>query len=123
MSVFPESFDPKYAAIVAALNVRFNHCAAIRPGEALTALPRVQAKDGETSARKMLRRGTYPFPTFFMGGLRCVLVADIARTLCNATGTRERPPPNPPTPETPARRRRGRPRKTAGVAGQEVGHV
>jgi len=115
--------DLRYAAIAAALNARFDNRAAIRPGEALTALPRSQARDLEASARQMLQRGTYPFPTFQMGGLRCVLVADIAETLSNATGSHERTVPSTTSQEPPARRRRGRPRKSAGAAGQGVAHV
>jgi len=124
MSVFPEFTGQKYAAIIAALNARFENRAAIRPGEALTALPRTHAKDGEASARQMLKRGSYPFPTFFMGGLRCVLVADIAETLCNATEVFVRPAPRVPGEGVARGRRRGRPRKIAQCAvTKEVSNV
>jgi len=116
--------SPKYAAIAAALNAQFSYRAAVRPGEALAALPRAEAHDREAAARQMLKRGTYPFPTFRLGGLRCVLVADIAATLCSATPDGSQSADELSLERSAAARSRGRPRKVAPALDvREVAHV
>lgn len=116
--------SPKFAAIAAALNAQFGYRAAVRPGEALSAVPRAEAQDREAAARQMLKRGTYPFPTFRLGGLRCVLVADIAAMLCSATPDGSPSADELPLERSTAARSRGRPRKVASaMAVGEVAHV
>ncbi|TAM92663.1 MAG: hypothetical protein EPN40_14245 [Rhodanobacteraceae bacterium] len=103
--------DPRFLATFDALVAQLGGRAVVRPGEALAAVLG-ERLDPEGAAKLRLARGTYPFPTVPVGGLRRVLVADIAATLCGL------PPPSPPQPvmPTPARGRAGRRRITAAKA-------